>query len=204
MSRTIDERARARLLERVTDYVLVHGIADLSLRPLAKAVRSSARMLLYYFESKERLVADVLKAARARQQRQFARLQEQAETSVVDACRAIWAVMSAPKAEAAFRLFFETYALAVRDPARFPGFVRSAIEDWLRFIEEPQVAAGHTRADARAFATVVLAGYRGFLLDLIATHDRARIDRAVELWLRTLAAAPSPKELAHHERRSAS
>ena len=31
--------------------------------------------------------------------------------------------------------------------------------------------------------TLLIAGFRGFLLDLLATHDRARIDRAVDLWL---------------------
>jgi AcrR family transcriptional regulator len=204
MTRTADERARAALLDRVTDYVVAHGLADLSLRPLAKAVCTSPRMLLYYFESKERLVAEVLREARARQQQHFARLQEQQEKTLLDACRAIWEVMSARKAEPVFRLFFETYALAIRDPKRFPGFLQSAVVDWLRFIEQPHLAAGHTPADARALATVVLAAYRGFLLDLIATHDRARIDRAVGLWLRTLEATPTPKELAKHERPHAS
>ena len=32
-------------------------------------------------------------------------------------------------------------------------------------------------------ATMLIAGFRGFLLDLLATHDRARIDRAVKRWL---------------------
>ena len=43
-----------------------------------------------------------------------------------------------------------------------------------------------SRAQSRALATVLIAGFRGFLLDLFATHDRARIDRAVDLWLSML------------------
>jgi hypothetical protein len=35
----------------------------------------------------------------------------------------------------------------------------------------------------------LIAGFRGFLLDLLATHDRARIDRAVDRWLARIYAA---------------
>jgi hypothetical protein len=45
---------------------------------------------------------------------------------------------------------------------------------------------GRTRGEARAFATVVLAGMRGFMLDYCNTHDRKRVDRAVALWVGSL------------------
>jgi len=48
---------------------------------------------------------------------------------------------------------------------------------------------------------MLLAGYRGFLLDLLATRDRARIDRAVELWIRALDAIPEPEVLADDDAR---
>jgi len=195
MTRTADERRRSRLRDRVVEYVLNNGLSGLSLRPLAKALRTSPRMLLYYFKSKEALVVEVLQEARERQRRHFTVLKEQRTESPIDACRAIWAVMSAPKAEPVFRLFFETYALALRDPDQYPGFLKGAVEDWVQYIHGWSVAAGYSRTDARALATIVLAAYRGFLLDLVATHDRARIDRAVELWLRLLLAIPSPEEL---------
>ena len=43
-----------------TDYVLEHGLIGLSLRPLAKALGTSDRMLLYHFGTKDDLVAAVL------------------------------------------------------------------------------------------------------------------------------------------------
>jgi hypothetical protein len=42
------------------------------------------------------------------------------------------------------------------------------------------------------FATLVLAGFRGFLLDFCATRDRRRIDRAVDLWLQAIDRIPLP------------
>jgi AcrR family transcriptional regulator len=40
---------RAELLYEVADYILINGLADLSLRPLASAMNTSPRMLLYFF-----------------------------------------------------------------------------------------------------------------------------------------------------------
>jgi AcrR family transcriptional regulator len=74
MARTPDETRRAELLDAVVDYVCAHGVAGLSLRPLAKAVDSSPRVLLYYFGSKEDLVTEVLEQAGARQRDLFERL----------------------------------------------------------------------------------------------------------------------------------
>ena len=63
MARTADEQRRVELLELIVDYVIENGLSDLSLRPLADAVGSSARVLLYYFGSKDRLVTALLTAA---------------------------------------------------------------------------------------------------------------------------------------------
>src|SRR5215468_11131787 len=53
------------LLDRAYEYALEHGLADLSLRPLAAAIGSSPRVLLYLFGSKEGLVRALLARARA-------------------------------------------------------------------------------------------------------------------------------------------
>jgi AcrR family transcriptional regulator len=201
MTRTVDEQHRAALLDRIVDYVHANGVGDLSLRPLAKAVKSSPRVLLYYFNSKEGLIVEVISRARERQRLLFERVGDQADGSAVDVCRAVWSIMSAPKAEPAFRLFFEIYTLALQDPRRYADFLRSAVRDWLTYIEKPYLRAGYAADDARAIATVVLAGYRGFMLDLCATHDRRRIDRAVEVWLQALGEMPSPKNLRSDRKR---
>ena len=49
---------RAELLDACYGYVLTHGLAGLSLRPLAAATGTSPRVLLYLFESKENLVRE--------------------------------------------------------------------------------------------------------------------------------------------------
>ncbi len=105
--------------------------------------------------------------------------------------------MSSPKNEGLFRLFFEIYGLALQDRNRFPGFLERAVEVWLLYLERPALRDGYSRADARAIATVLLAGYRGFLLDLCATRERKRLARAVDLWILALDAIAPGKGISH-------
>src|ERR1700683_5358639 len=113
MARTADEQRRVELLERIVDYVIENGLSDLSLRPLADAVGSSARVLLYYFGSKDKLVTAVLMGAGDRQRALFARLPRSA-ASYRETVQAAWRVLSAPQNESLFRSFFEVYGLALQ------------------------------------------------------------------------------------------
>jgi AcrR family transcriptional regulator len=164
-------------------YLIKHGLTDLSLRPLAKAVGSSPRVLLYYFGSKEKMVVEVLAEIRRQQRAVYGQVEA---ASFAEACQIIWNRISAPGSEPLFRLFLEVYGIALRRPQLYRAFLRHTIEDWLGLIADPLCRAGYRRQDARAFATIVLAGMRGFMLDLCTTHDRVRLNRAVGTWLGTL------------------
>ncbi len=182
MSRTADEARRAELLDRAVDYVCRHGLADLSLRPLAKAIGSSPRVLLYYFGSKEALVVEIVRQGRARQRAMMAKL-TLTDLSPRQVARALWLEWSKPEWEPLTRLSFEVYALALSDRGRFPGFLDGAVNEWLEALRACTHLPGNKRAQSEALGTLLIAGFRGFLLDLLATHDRARINRAVERWL---------------------
>ena len=56
MGRKRDPRRKEEMLGAVADYILENGLSDLSLRPLASGVGTNPRMLLYYFESREKLI----------------------------------------------------------------------------------------------------------------------------------------------------
>ena len=194
MPRTPDEARRDELLDQIVDYVTENGLADLSLRPLARAVDSSPRVLLYYFGSKDELIVEMLVRAGDRQRALFETLPKSPD-SYETTIRAAWKLMSAPKQEALFRLFFETYGLALQNPKRFARFRAGVVENWLVYLEKPALRDGYSRADARALATIMIDGFRGFLLDLCTTHDRKRINRAVDLWIKALDMIPPPSEL---------
>lgn len=167
-------------------YLVKHGVADVSLRPMAKAVGSSPRVLLYYFGSKEKLLALAIRRLRDLQRAGFNKLRDARHENPSDACRAIWQQMSAPESLAMFQLSLETFTLALRHRRQFSNFLSTSVEDWLQFMSQSLIRQGARPEDARAFATIVIAGFRGFLLDYCATRDRQRIDKAVEMWIGTL------------------
>jgi AcrR family transcriptional regulator len=198
MVRTASDTRPTELLEAIVAYLVQHGVAELSLRPLAQAVNSSPRVLLYYFGSKEELIVKALARLREKQRGTFSAMRKAKYGRPSDACRAIWNQMLSPQSERLFQFFFETYALALRHPKRFGDFLHHALEDWIDFIAAPGIRRGQTHDEARAFATIVIAGFRGFMLDYCASHDRPRVDRAVDLWLRSLDTISSPLQETSH------
>lgn len=64
MSEVSDKRSA--LIDQLADHILDTGLLNASLRPLAKAVGTSDRMLLYYFKDKDDLIAAVLDRIAAR------------------------------------------------------------------------------------------------------------------------------------------
>ncbi|HJW69176.1 MAG TPA: hypothetical protein VJ829_07460 [Candidatus Binatia bacterium] len=51
-----ESRRKAELLDALVRYLLRRGVSDLSLRPAAAMFGTTARMLIYYFGSRERLL----------------------------------------------------------------------------------------------------------------------------------------------------
>jgi AcrR family transcriptional regulator len=183
VSRPINEKRPGELRDAIVQYLIQHGLNGLSLRPLAKALGCTPRVLLYHFGSKEKMVIEVLAQVRQRQRATYGQVEG---ASFAEGCHTTWKSMSAPDSEALFRLFFETYGIALRHPRLYKAFLHDTIEDWLELMTNELGYEGHQRRQARAIATIVLAGLRGFMLDLCTTHDRKRVDRAVGLWLRSL------------------
>jgi AcrR family transcriptional regulator len=185
MPRIADRERPERLLDDVVAYLTRHGLAELSLRPLARAVGSSPRVLLYYFGSKDRLVMRVLAELR---RRQWADIELLPSGRLAEDLRAVWQQLAAPDSVRRFRLFFEAFGIAMRKPRAYRQFLHAVVEDWLDMIADPLVESGASAESARATATIVVAGMRGYMLDLCATGDRARIDRAVRAWTAQLEA----------------
>jgi len=51
---------KTKMLEGMAAHVLTHGLNTASLRPLAKAIGTSDRMLIYHFGSKDELITELL------------------------------------------------------------------------------------------------------------------------------------------------
>jgi AcrR family transcriptional regulator len=179
MARPPEPGIRASLRDRAVDYVLAHGLGDLALRPLAQALRTNARMLVYHFGSREGLMHHILSGIR---EREDARIQAwfrsgERPRTLPQFLRWYWKRLSAPRARPGLRLVFELYALALRHPRDYPGVLEDPIAYWQSLTEKAGVPLETGTADA----TLLLAATRGLLLDLCATGDRVRIGRAMEV-----------------------
>jgi AcrR family transcriptional regulator len=169
---------RDELLAGVQRYLLEHGLSDLSLRPLAAALGTNSRMLIYYFGTKERLIAEALDSTR---EQEMALYGLPAGTEAIDdALRWIWTQVVAPRNERGLRLYFEVYALALQKPELYGDFARSSLTSWITFAEGWLRRAGVRDRDCATWATIVVDLVRGVTLDLLATGDRTRADAAVD------------------------
>jgi AcrR family transcriptional regulator len=174
---------RVELFDACYAYILDHGLNGLSLRPLAAAIGSSPRVLLFLFGSKDALLRELL--ARARREhiaRMTSALKSTADTNrgfgELAAC--LWAWLSAPEQRAMVRLTYEAFMLSLgHKPGPWAGFAAESVQDWLDFLIDAQVRVPRPEAEARA--TRVLATIRGLLIDLLASGDSERVSAAANL-----------------------
>src|SRR2546430_15590296 len=163
---------REELTEAALGYVFAHGLLNLSLRPLAAAVGTSDRMLIYHFGSKARLIADVLELANRRVSEGMGDFAATARTPQQVVERA-WQLMTAPQTDALARLYLELCALSVRDGARWAPAHRKLREPWLDLLHRRLVALKVPGRRATVLATLVLATPHGLILDRLPPPARA-------------------------------
>ncbi|MEU4479920.1 TetR/AcrR family transcriptional regulator [Micromonospora sp. NPDC023966] len=178
---------RDELLERAYAYALAHGLAELSLRPLAAAIGSSPRVLLFLFGSKDQLIRALLGRARADE---LAALRQAREAGGVDdfaaAVRTTWGWLVDPAHRPMLVLWVQAYARSLSEAdGPWAGFARQTVEDWLGLLAEVHGAADSGGEDL----ALDLALLRGALLDLLATGDAERTTAVVERYLGLLGAA---------------
>lgn len=159
-------------------YAAEHGIAGLSLRPLAAALGTSSRMLVHYFGTKEELVARALTAARPDIPELLDARREAGETPAGIAASLWRDLTTGGERKPRTRLLLEAMALALTQPDVYGKFAAEAIEAWVTPLARVLREAGHRRRDAVARATVLVSGLRGLALDRYLTGDRQRTDDA--------------------------
>jgi AcrR family transcriptional regulator len=173
-----DSPRRRELLELTYAYVLERGVGGLSLRPLAAAIGTSPRVLLYLFGSKAGLVQALLARARAEELTLLARLEhEGAGRGLTALARELWTWLCAPEHRALLVLWIEGYSHGLVDPqGPWRGFGRATVEEWLELLARAPTRTGEGGQTDR---TLLLAVLRGALLDLLATGDVERTSAAV-------------------------
>jgi AcrR family transcriptional regulator len=170
-----DAPARDALLASVIDAIGRNGLGARSLRDLARDAGTSHRMLIHHFGSREGLLVAIVAEVEARQAEVLGPLSGEPASVVAG----VWKSVGDPDLWPFERLFFECYARGAQGEEPFNRLIPALVDDWLTGLQ------GRARDQARLALAVV----RGLLLDLVATQDRAAVDRAMKEFLRMVAAA---------------
>ncbi|CAN5901491.1 hypothetical protein BH20ACT6_BH20ACT6_06010 [soil metagenome] len=168
---------RDQLAEQATDYVLEHGIAGLSLRPLADALGTSDRMLVYYFGSKDALVAEVIERSNDRALAVVDALPAQRTPRV--AVLELWAAWREPVIDRCLRVYAQTAALGLLGDEPYLGAARRSNTAWRRSVTAHLTRSGVPQRRAERIGELVDAALFGLWLDQPAVGGSLTTERVV-------------------------
>ncbi|WP_327418705.1 TetR/AcrR family transcriptional regulator [Streptomyces sp. NBC_01233] len=183
MGRAADLGKRADLLRRVREYVIHNGLADLSLRPLAKALGTSDRMLLYYFGTKDRLVAEALAQDEGRPVLFLRRALDTAgapadAAGMRRAVEELWRQFTPAERRAVLPVTFEVMTASVLNPSRYGPVMRNLLNEWRDMLTAAFAGLGMPEDRADAEATLLVDATLGLLHAPLADGDWDRATAA--------------------------
>src|SRR5262249_33905902 len=157
------------------------GASDLSLRPLADALGTSSRMLIYHFGTKDQLLVEILQAARARQYAMLEAWVAEGRT-LPELIRLYWTWATTDTSRPYIRLFFEVFGMAVQG--------RPGTDDVLPALTDESIglfgAVAGASAPGRApneLAHLSVGVVRGLLFQWLCGDDLTLLSAALERFL---------------------
>ena len=158
------------LLTAVTEWVLQNGVNEFSLRRVAKDLNTSARMLVYHFQTKDALLAAVLEQIA---QRWMGGVRFSPNFRLSDQLSDLWRDhLTTPTAHGLHIVTLQLWAtgLASKDPIYAP-FVEILSGGWVDVLADHMTASGVGAELARTRATVCVATIEGLLLHRVSNAD---------------------------------
>ena len=159
---------RAAFLVGAVEHVLEHGLRGLSLRPLARRLGTSDRMLLYYFGTRAALVDAVLAEVTEGVLAALTGVLPGGRVEPPELLRASWDLARQPAVTPGVRLYVELLAAAAAGDDELGPAARDVADGWLRWaadrIDVPD-------ADREAEAARLLVTLDGLLLLWLALGD---------------------------------
>jgi AcrR family transcriptional regulator len=182
-------RRKLEFRDAALAYVLKHGIANVSLRPMAAQLGTSARILMFHFESKEGLLREVLHELHSRLQTSFLRTISVKPGNHQDPpLKRFWRWATRKENLQYLRLLYEVQIVAAQNPAKYRRYLKKESLGWQEIVFQ---TLSESVRDA-AMATLCIAVFDGLLLEMIMTGDHARLTRALDKFISI--ASPSEKQ----------
>lgn len=168
---------REELLEQVTDHVLDHGLIGLTLRPLAAAIGTSDRMLIYHFESRDALVSEVVAHATRRAITEVEALP--GAPTVRSAVNRLWRAYRAEPLSSLLTLYCQAAASGLIGEEPYRSDARASNDQWAAALRDYLVRSGAPVRRVARIVTLVDSSLYGFHLDL-ATDRPDELARGVD------------------------
>jgi len=175
---------KAELIQSLVPYLLEHGLTDLSLRPLAAKTGTSARLLIYHFESKEGLLAEVFEVVHARLRQSFSLLLNtpSKRPDAKPPIRRFWDWAITDENYPYLKLLYELQILAIQNPATYAQYLERNALNWDDLVQQALPPSERTPA----LATLCTAVFDGLFIELMSSGDRDRTTLALDLFIRTI------------------
>ena len=170
------------LVGQIIGYLLQHGMAELSLRPLAAKIGTSARLLIFHFKTKEGLVDEVLDEVQARVRASFVEIMSADASGTSESpMKRFWRWAAHKRNLPYLRLLYEVHFTAAQNAAHARHLERSSLS-WVEIIS----AQLPESIRSPSMATLCGAVFDGLLIELLATGDLRRTTRALDAFIAML------------------
>lgn len=148
-------------LAAALELALAEGLGAVTFGRVASQLGTNDRTVVYYFATKNDLLAAVMQALGQRLQDALAQAFDAPGADHRALLRKAWPVLAQPEADTAFALFFEAVGYAVVGTAPYRDLIAVVMEQWIEWLEG--FLAGDP-ARRRAEAETVIAVMDGLLL----------------------------------------
>ena len=168
---------REELLDQVTDHVLEHGLIGLTLRPVAAAIGTSDRMLIYHFGNRDALVSAVVVRSGERSIAEVEALP--AAPTVRAAVNRLWTAYGTEPLNACLDVYVQAAATGLFGSEPYLTEARASNERWAAALRDYLVRSGAPPRRVARIVTLVDSALYGFHLDL-ATDRPEELARGVD------------------------
>ncbi len=168
---------RQELLDAATEHVLGHGLIGLTLRPLAAAIGTSDRMLVYHFGTRDALVSEIVTTTNGRA---VEAVQALAPVEGVRAgVNALWAAYQSQPLSACLDVYCQAASEGLLGREPYLSDARTANQRWSAALAGYLARCGTPPERVGRVVTLVDSALYGFHLDL--TTDRPdELDQGVD------------------------
>ncbi|MDN5745286.1 MAG: TetR/AcrR family transcriptional regulator [Nocardioidaceae bacterium] len=175
MARSKDLARREALLDEAASVLARKGMLDTSLRALAEEMGTTARMLIYYFGSKDQMILAVLDRER-HSETQHAPARSLVELR--DVILADWDDMVDGSRARGVRILVQVYGSACAPESDFSEYTNLTMSSLISNLEETLTRLEIPSEEAKVRAEILVGAIQGFIIRLCTTEDSAVLRRS--------------------------